>query len=89
MSPSLSEATTEPDLVPAVDLDVRAELRRRFTIPVWSSDPAAMTVATVMGWSRSAAYKAVNDGNIPSVKVSRNRYAVSTLALLAFIDGAA
>lgn len=80
---------TTAETVPASPItpDIRAELRRRLTIQVWSSDPTAMTVASVMGWSRSTAYGVVKEGRLPSIKISRARYAVSTAALLQWLDG--
>lgn len=75
------------DTIP--ERDIRTALRSLLTVPVWSPDPGALTVASVMGWSRATAYQAVKDGRVPSIKISRSRYAVSTAALLRLVDGSA
>jgi excisionase family DNA binding protein len=54
---------------------------------MWSSDPEALTVASVMGWSRTTAYRVLHEGTLPVIKISRSRYAVSTAVLLAWLDG--
>lgn len=71
---------------PAISPEMRSRLQQMPIVQVSSTDPDALTVATVTGWPKSAAWRAVHDGRLPAIKISRGRYVVSTEVLLRIID---
>lgn len=74
-------------LVSDPPLDVRAELSRFLAVPVWSDNPKVLCAGRVMGWSKSATYRAVDSGFLPVIRSSATRVVVSTSVLLRLVDG--
>ena len=87
MTTTLGFVGTSVDPAPELTQDVRVKLRAVLAVPLWADDPTVLCAGRVMGWSKSATYKAAADGWLPVVKVSATRFVVSTSVLLALVDG--
>lgn len=66
--------------------DPRARLQQALTVPAWSEDPDVACAGRMLNLGRSATYRAIHDGSLPTLKVG-GRYVVSTRVLLRYIDG--